>query len=285
MDQEANTPPVLAPYEPLKVTAGPPPDLDTNRPHPARMYDYLLGGKDNFPADRAAADAARQVMPNIRTAALETRAFGRRATMWLAEECGIRQFLDIGTGIPTRPNTHEIAQTVNATARVVYVDNDPLVAAHARALLVSTPEGATAFLNADLREPDVIIEQAARTLDFDKPVALLVLALLHFVPDSYEPRRLLDELIGALPPGSYVAASHVVPDRADIDKAEAIYAKSGIAVRARTVDEFEELVFAGRGLRVCEPGILPVSDWRPLPGPRASLDETGCYGGVARLAP
>ena len=189
------------------------PRIDTGKPHTARIYDYYLGGTDNFAADRRTAERAMQSWPAVRTAVRENRAFLGRAVRFLVAEAGIRQFLDIGTGLPSANNVHEVAQGLVPSCRVVYVDNDPIVLAHARALLTSSPEGRTAYIQADLREPEKILNDPVtrQTLDFTQPIALMLVAVLHFVPDSDGPRRIVDTLLGALPPGSYLVASHVTP--------------------------------------------------------------------------
>src|ERR1700733_2193287 len=185
-------------------------EIDTSKPHAARIYDYLLGGKDHFAVDRETAEKGIKLIPTGRTAARENRSFLGRAVRYLVAEAGIRQFLDIGAGLPSANNVHEVAQAVTPSCRVVYVDNDPLVLAHARALLTSSPEGKTAYIHADLRDPEKILADPATvaTLDFTKPVALMLVAILHFIPDSDEPRRIVATLLDALPPGSYLVASH-----------------------------------------------------------------------------
>jgi hypothetical protein len=188
----------------------PVPEIDTSKPHPARMYDYYLGGKDHFAADREAADKALATKPEARIGARENRAFLGRAVRYLAGEVGIRQFLDIGTGLPTTNNVHEVAQAVAPTSHVVYADNDPMVLAHARALLASAPEGRTAYIHADLRDPAAILADPVTrdVLDFSQPIALMLVAVLHFIPDEDKPAEIIATLLDALPPGSYLIASH-----------------------------------------------------------------------------
>ena len=186
--------------------------LHTEVPHVARVYDYWLSGKDNFTADRVAAEETIAAFPGIRLSAQANRAFLRRTVRYLAAEEGIRQFLDIGTGLPAADNTHEVSQAVAPESRVVYVDNDPLVLAHARALLTSGPQGATAYLDADLRDTDTILEQAAATLDFTRPVAIMLLAILHYIPDLAEARQIVAKLLGAVPSGSFLVISHAGTD-------------------------------------------------------------------------
>jgi hypothetical protein len=189
-----------------------PAEIDTTVAHPARVYDYWLGGKDNFAADREAAERVLAVTPGLRFRVQANRAFLARAVRFLATEAGIRQFLDIGTGIPTANNTHEVAQAAAPASRIVYVDNDPIVLAHARALLTSTPDGATAYLEADLRDPAAILTEAARTLDFEQPVALMLIGVLHLVQDSEDPYGLVARYLAALQHGSYLAISHPASD-------------------------------------------------------------------------
>jgi hypothetical protein len=192
------------------------PELDISRPHMARIYDHFLGGKNHFAADREVAEKILQTNPAIRVAARENRAFLCRAVRYLAEEAGIRQFLDIGTGLPTTNNVHEVAQAAAPTAHVVYVDNDPLVLAHARALLNSAPEGRTAYIHADLRQPRGILDSPAtrEVLDFSQPVALIMLATLHLIQDEDKPAQIVATLVDALPSGSYFAASHITMEHA-----------------------------------------------------------------------
>ncbi|SCG49878.1 SAM-dependent methyltransferase [Micromonospora halophytica] len=273
------------------VTPGPvhPSDrIDTSVAHPARRYNYWLGGKDNFQADRESGDAMAERFPTIRISALENRRFLQRAVGYLAREAGIRQFLDIGTGIPTADNTHEVAQRIAPESRVVYVDNDPIVLAHARALLTSSPEGATAYIDADLRDPEKILHHPdlRRTIDLSRPVALMLVAILHFVPDSDDPYAAVRRLLDALPPGSYLAASHATheylpPQVAEEAKAAAKGGGPHGIINLRTLDEFTGF-FAG--LDVVEPGIRSVAEWRAEsePQPRPSVVEVSMYGGVAR---
>jgi hypothetical protein len=262
------------------------PKIDTTVPHPARRYDYWLGGKDNFAADRESGDAVAAAWPAIRTAVIENRAFLRRAVTFLAEEVGIRQFLDIGTGIPTPPNVHEVAQGVDPTARVVYVDNDPLVLAQARALMIGTPEGDTAYIDADLRDPGKILgdPDLGRVLDLSQPVALMLISVLHFMTDDADPYGIVARLVDALPVGSYLVASHATYDPLPEETAKSLRSvldSSPIAVRSRTFDEFAG--FLG-GLRVLAPGIVSIADWRSdgEPRPRPPAADVCCYGAVAR---
>jgi S-adenosyl methyltransferase len=205
------------PAEPRRRTG-----FDARVAHPARVYDYWLGGKDNFEADRIAGEQTIAAYPAIRASARANRAFLARSVRFLAGQAGLRQFLDLGTGLPTASNTHEVAQAIAPESRIVYVDNDPLVLSHARALLTSSPQGATAYLDADLRDTGQILEQAARTLDFTKPVAIMLLAILHYIPDLDQARQIVARLVSAVPPGSYLAISHAASDIAPEQMAEMI---------------------------------------------------------------
>jgi hypothetical protein len=257
--------------------------IDMTRPHPARRYDYWLGGKDNFQADRDAAEAIAAVYPHIRTAARENRAFMQRAVRFLAAEAGIRQFLDIGTGLPTANNVHDVAQGVAPESRIVYVDNDPLVLVHARALLTSSAEGATAYIDADARRPETILDDPALrdTLDFSQPVALLLVALLHFVEDHEDPHGIVSRLVDALPAGSYLVLSHATFDPLDPETIAAMNAiNEGIKPRF-SPRPYAAVARFFDGLELLEPGIVSVSDWRPGPGPRPSPAEATGYGAVA----
>jgi SAM-dependent methyltransferase len=258
--------------------------FDTSVAHPARRYDYLLGGKDNFAADRESGDRLIAAIPQVRTGALENRQFLRRAVTHLAGEAGVRQFLDIGTGIPTSPNVHEVAQAIVPSARVVYADNDPIVLSHARALLTSSPQGATAYVDADLRRPDEILDapELAATLDLSQPVALMLLAVLHFFPDSVDPQALVRRLVSALAPGSYLVMSHGTYDFLPAQTAQrADHTMSAEGVYPRDRDGFAAFF---DGLELLDPGIVSVARWRSAgdPQPRPSDAEVGCYAAVAR---
>jgi hypothetical protein len=261
------------------------PNFDTTKPHPARMYDYLLGGKDNFAVDRETAELAMQSWRTVRSAARENRAFLGRAVRYLVREAGIRQFLDIGTGLPAANNVHEVAQAAQPECRVVYADNDPIVLAHARALLASSPEGRTAYIDADLREPEKILASPAvvKTLDFSQPVALMLVAVLHFVPDEDNPAHIISTLLDALPSGSYLVVSHATLeyDPEGVSGAGAAYQARGLTGQLRTMDELAELAF--RGMEMVDPGVVPVSEWRPDgAGPHPLAAEVNANGGVAR---
>jgi hypothetical protein len=266
------------------ASADPVPEIDTARPHPARMYDYYLGGKNNFAADRDMAAKVLSAAPDTRTFARENRAFLGRAVRYLAREAGIRQFLDIGAGLPTADNVHEVAQRVTPSSRVVYVDNDPLVLAHARALLIGTPEGRTAYVHADLRDPGSIVSNAVirEVLDFSQPIALILVAILHFIMDEDKPADIIKTLLDALPPGSYLVASHATMEHAPVmaDAAEQALRNAGVCTRMRDSSEFGELAFSGLGL--VPPGLVLVSEWRPEgTRPRPAPYEVSCYGAVA----
>jgi S-adenosyl methyltransferase len=243
-----------------------PEDINTNVAHPARVYDYWLGGKDNFPADRALAELMIEAIPNMRAMAAANRAFLSRAVRYLAEEAGIRQFLDIGTGIPTSPNVHEVAQETARDARVVYVDNDPIVLAHARALLTSQDAGETAFIMADLREPKSILDHPtlAATLDLSQPVGVLFVAVLMYFRDDESPNpfEMVATVMERMPSGSYLAVTHPTPDFNPEETAKAVAAASaaGITLVPRGRAEVGEFF---TGLDLVDPGLAPVLSWRP----------------------
>ena len=248
------------------------PPFDTSVANQARIYDYLLGGKDNYAADRAAVDAVLKVAPELGFTARANRAFLGRAVRHLTAEAGIRQFLDIGTGIPTAGNTHQVAQAIAPESRVVYVDYDPVVLAHARALLTSHQAGATEYIDADLRDTDMILAQAARLLDFTKPVAVTMLMILHVIPDSDDPHALVARVMDAMPSGSYLAASHLGSELLDQE------AKQGFeGVVSRTAQQQyigrnrEEMTRFFDGMDLVEPGLVRVEEWRPDP----AAGETG----------
>jgi hypothetical protein len=262
-----------------------PPEIDTSRPHSARVYDYMIGGKNNFAADRETAKRVLKASPNAHTGARENRAFLGRAVRYLTAEAGIRQFLDIGTGLPTTNSVHEVAQAIDPTCRVVYADNDPLVLAHARALLTSSPEGRTAYIPADVRDPKSILSNPAvrEVLDFDQPIALMLVALLHLIPDEDNPAEIVATLLDALPSGSYLTASHLTMehDTGPAGGAEQAMRGGGIILKKRASDDFARLAFAG--LDLVPPGVVLVSEWRRASlGPHPSPAEVNCYGGVAR---
>jgi hypothetical protein len=259
-------------------------EFDVTVPHPARMYDYYLGGKDNFAADREAADKFLAVAPEARDIARANRDFLVRVVRYLAAEKGIRQFLDIGTGIPTHPSTHEVAQTVAPGAQVVYADNDPIVLAHARAFLPSGPGGNCAYVHADLRDPGMILDAARGSLDFTQPVALLLLAVLHFIRDGDGPAGLVAAYRDALPPGSYLALSHGTtdfhPDKKATSIAASAYNSASAPLVLRTRPEIEKLF---DGFTMEPPGLVQAPLWHPDTDPEpGSLQKIGIYAGVAR---
>ncbi|WP_217236473.1 SAM-dependent methyltransferase [Streptomyces sp. AC555_RSS877] len=257
--------------------------IDTTRPHPARVYDWFLGGKDNYPVDEELGRQITSIDTGALRAARANRRFMQRATRRLAREAGIRQFLDIGTGIPTEPNLHQIAQSVAPDARVVYVDNDPIVLAHAEALLRGTPEGVTEYLQADARDPRSILEQARHILDFDRPIALSLIALLHFVADEDGAYELVEALVDTLAPGSCLVLSAMTADfePENVQRGIAAYAAGGVTLVARSQAEMGGFF---EGLEVMEPGIVSVADWHPeLSATGERLDGDGpvsLYGAV-----
>ncbi|NLU76462.1 SAM-dependent methyltransferase [Streptomyces sp. HNM0575] len=257
----------------------PQPKIDTSVPHSARIWNYWLGGKDNYPVDAEAGDEFAKTFPGIVDAARGSRYFLARAVRHLAGHAGIRQFLDVGTGLPTVDNTHEIAQSVAPDSRIVYVDNDPLVLVHAQALLTSTPEGVTDYIDADVREPDTIIEAAARTLDFDRPVGLMMLGIMGHITDDELARSLVGRLLDALPPGSHLTLSDGTDVSAARQAAHEKYNSSGaVPYHLRSP---EELGHFFDGLDLLEPGLVPVTQWRPDHTPFPVTPVT-TYGGVGR---
>ena len=255
---------------------------DATKANQARVYDYVLGGKDNYAADREAARMSAAHLPGglqtIRYLARQNRAFLGRAVHHLAADAGIRQFLDIGTGIPSANNTHEVAQRADPAARVVYVDKDPVVLAHARALLGGTPEGSTRYVDADLRDLDTILGQAAETLDFTQPVAVVLVLILHMIPDRDDPHGLVGRLVAAVPSGSYVVIAHAAGDQVPVDAAaeelnqrmaEPVYTRS----RADVTRFFQ-------GLELLDPGVVQPQQWRPAD--RSARDDIPILCGVGR---
>ncbi|MET9444595.1 SAM-dependent methyltransferase [Streptomyces sp. NPDC006610] len=256
--------------------------INTAQAHTARIWNYWLGGKDNYEVDRAAGDQIRQLHPGIGEYARADRLFLGRAVRHLVEEAGIRQFLDVGTGLPTADNTHEVAQRLAPDARIVYVDNDPLVLAHARALLTSTPEGRTDYLDEDLRNVDTILEHAARTLDFSKPVGLILLGVVIFIGDDEDPYGVVRRLVDALPEGSHLVLSHTItsPSMPDVDEAVKFWNEHGTPKLTQRTGEQIARFFDG--LELLEPGVVSCSRWRPEGGDGSLPDEVAMFGGVAR---
>jgi S-adenosyl methyltransferase len=262
------------------VTDNPLPDVRPDIPHGARIWNYWLGGKDNYAADREIGDAVSAVFPEIAVMAFKSRQFLSRAVRYLAGEAGIRQFLDIGTGLPTMQNTHEVAQAVAPDARVVYVDNDPLVLAHARALLVNTTaEGLTKYIDSDYREPDRIIAEAREILDFTQPIAVMFMGVFGYVPDYDEVSSIISRVVDAVPSGSYLALWEATSTSEAVVKGAQAQAELGSPYELRTVEEVRGW-FAGTEL--VEPGLVPVTDWRPDEVEIGQHEPLDAYGGVGR---
>jgi hypothetical protein len=256
------------------------PGINTAVPQTARIWNYWLGGKDHYPVDRMVGDQILEAFPAIAENARASRAFLVRAVRYLAAEAGIRQFLDIGTGLPTANNTHEVAQAVAPECRIVYVDNDPIVLAHARALLTSSPEGKTAYLDADLRDPDRIVQQAARTLDLTQPIAIMLMGILGHVADDDEARSIVERLVGALPSGSYLTVNDGTDTSEEVVEAARIWNESAsptyhLRSPARIARFFD-------GLELVEPGVVSPPRWRPEPGPSGLPAQIDSCCGVGR---
>ncbi|MFB4299719.1 SAM-dependent methyltransferase [Actinomadura sp. NTSP31] len=257
----------------------PQPEIDTTVPHSARIWNFLLGGKDNYPVDRAAGENVFRTFPGMVETARQSRYMLTRVVRYLAVEAGIRQFLDIGTGLPTMDNTHEVAQRAAPEARIVYVDNDPLVLVQAKALLNSSPEGATDYIEADVRDPEPILADAARTLDFDRPVALMLMGILGLVADYDQARSIASRLVAPLVPGSYLAVYDGTDDDPDYVRAiEAFNAGSGAV--PYTPRSPEQIAHYLDGLELVDPGVVPVTQWRP--DSRSASHNVACTGGVGR---
>ncbi len=257
--------------------------LDTTVSHSARIWNYWLGGKDNYAVDREAGDKVAAMLPIIVAQARADRAFLGRAIRYLAGEEGIRQFLDIGTGLPTADNTHEVAQRVAPQCRIVYVDNDPLVLSHARALLVSAPEGACDYVDGDLREPDMILAKAAHTLDFTKPVALMLLGVVHHIPDTDQAYSIVRHLVAALAPGSFLTINHSTSAVSGAAMEEAVAHWNRVGTPSMTLRTPQQITRFFDGLDLLPPGVVSCSRWRPdltpVGGEPAEVDE---FCGVAR---
>ncbi len=266
---------------PGSAAAGQPAKIDTTVAHPARVYDYWLGGKDNYAADREAAERVLAVTPGLRFRVRANRAFLARAVRYLAGEAGIRQFLDIGTGIPSANNTHQVAQAAAPDARIVYVDNDPIVLAHARALLASGPQGSTQYVHGDVRDPIPIVRAAAQTLDLAQPTALMLLGILHLVQDDEDPYRIVTELMDTLAPGSYLVISHPASD-IHPGQAEAQKRYNERVSTPQTLRTRDEVARFFTGLELVPPGLVYVHTWRPGPADLAPVGAASAYGGVAR---
>jgi hypothetical protein len=261
-----------------------PPAFDTSVAHQARVYDYLLGGKDNYASDRAATEAWLKIDPELPFTARANRAFLGRVVRYLTAEAGIRQFLDIGTGIPTAGNTHQVAQAIAPETRVVYVDYDPIVLAHARALLISDETGATDYIDADLRDTDTILAQAAELLDFSKPVAVTLLAILHAIPDADDPYAIVAKLLDAVPAGSYLVLSHAGADLLDRGKQEELKDVADRMIQNRiTYRDREQVARFFDGTDLVAPGLVRVEEWRPAPGTdEAARSSLWCAAGWKR---
>jgi S-adenosyl methyltransferase len=259
---------------------GPAESLDTSVAHIARVYDYWLGGKDNYAADREAAEEALAVNPGLRADVRANRGFLARAVRYLAAECGIRQFLDIGTGIPTANNTHEVAQSVAPQSRIVYVDNDPVVLLHAQALLASDPAGACDYVDADLRDPEKILSVAEQTLDFSQPVAVMLIAILHLIPDQDDPEGIVGRIMAAVPRGSYLALSHPASDIAAAVMSKAATRLNRMMSQRVTLRTREQVSRFFAGATLAEPGIVQPPRWRP-DGP-VTVSDISVWCGVAR---
>jgi hypothetical protein len=255
--------------------------FDTSVAHIARVYDYWLGGKDNYGADRAAGDEALQAYPDLVYSVRANRAFLARTVRYLTREARIRQFLDIGTGIPTANNTHEVAQAAAPECRVVYVDNDPIVLTHARALMASNPFGACDYIDADLRDTQTILARAAQTLDFSRPVAVMLMAVLHLIGDEDDPSAIVASLMGAVPPGSYLALSHVASDIEAEKMAEMGKRLNRLLAQKGTYRSHADVERLFDGLEMVEPGVVPIPQWRPDTETEAQT-PAAMWGGVAR---
>jgi hypothetical protein len=258
-------------------------ELNTNVPHSARIYDYLLGGKDNFAADREAAAGITKDWQHLPVSMRANRSYMARQAHFIAAELGVRQFLDIGAGLPTAPNLHEVVQSVAPESHVMYVDNDPIVLVHARALLAGSPQGRTAYLDADLHDPEAIVTSAqfTETFDLSQPVAVSLIAILQFIVDEAEAHRIIDRLMAPLPSGSVLALSTVTAESApdEVNKGVAAYNAMGIPTKSRDRAQVEDLF---RGFELIDPGVMLVNRWRPDAAARAFPDEhVHMYGGVA----
>ena len=255
--------------------------IDTTRPHQARIYDYWLGGKDNFAVDREAAERALAVYPGLRRGVRAQRAFLANAVEYMARAAGIRQFLDIGTGIPTASNTHEVAHMVDPGARIVYVDNDPMVLAHARALLTASRPGTTSYLDADLRDTEKILSEAAALLDFGQPIGVLLVGILQLIPDMDEPRAIVGRLMEAVPPGSWLAIFHPASDILTDQMIEVARQVSARSATPTTLRSKAEIMRFFDGLELLEPGLVQVHRWRPAASAPDTDDEVPGYAGLA----
>jgi O-methyltransferase involved in polyketide biosynthesis len=256
--------------------------VDSSVPHTARIWNYWLGGRDNFAADRAVGDRVQRFLPDIVASARADRAFLHRAVRHLVTEAGIRQFLDVGTGLPTAGNTHEVAQALAPESRIVYVDNDPLVLAHARTLLTSTPEGATAYVDADARDTSTILRAAGATLDLGRPVAVMLLGVLNFIGDDEAARRVVRELMAAMPAGSHLAIAHPTTEIRPAESAAAARQWNETARPPITLRSRAALLQYFEGLELLEPGVVTCTKWRPDPDDPAADTDVYQFCGLAR---
>jgi O-methyltransferase involved in polyketide biosynthesis len=258
------------------------PEIDTTVSHSARIWDYWLGGRDNYPVDREVGDRIEQMLPDIVAQARADRMFLGRVVRFLAGAGGIRQFLDIGTGLPTVDNTHEVAQRVAPASRIVYVDNDPLVLVHARALLTSTPEGRTDYINGDLHDPEGILKGTERTLDLDQPIAITMLGVLWHVVDDDEAHSIIDRLVDRMAPGSYLAIAHMTTEITGERMEEAIRYWNQFGKPPGVARSPEEIASFFDRLELVEPGIVSCTRWRPEATPFGLPDEIDRFCGVGR---
>jgi S-adenosyl methyltransferase len=265
------------------VPGDPEPDgIDTTTAHSARIWNYWLGGKDNYPVDRNVGDQIAELFPGIVSTARQDRAFLGRAVRYLAGEAGIRQFLDIGTGLPTVDNTHEVAQRVAPTSRIVYVDNDPLVLTHARALLTSSSEGVTDYIDGDLSDSEAILRTAARTLDFTQPIAVMLLGIMHFILDDDQAHTIVGRLMDAVPSGSYLAIAHATGDIDTENSTRSLVHWNQYGKPKMTFRSIPEIAGFFNGLDLVEPGVVSCSRWRPEATPWGSPEEVNQICGLAR---
>ena len=257
-----------------------PPEINTNVPQTARIWNYWLGGKDSFPVDRQVGDQILEAFPAIVENARASRAFLVRAVEYLAGEAGIRQFLDIGTGLPTANNTHQVAQAVAPECRIVYVDNDPIVLVHARALLTSSPEGATAYIDADLRDPDKILQEAARTLDLTQPIAIMLMGILGHIAEDEQAQSIVKRLLGGVPAGSYLTMNDGTDTSEEVVEAARIWNQSANPTyHLRSPDRIARFF---DGLELVEPGVVSPPRWHPEPSASGLPAEIDSACGVAR---
>jgi hypothetical protein len=258
------------------------PKVDATKPHPARVYDYWLGGKDNFAVDRELAQVMIDAYPGVISGVRTQRAFLGRAVRYLVHEAGIRQFLDIGTGLPAADNTHEVAQRAAPDSRIVYVDNDPMVLAHARALLVSTKQGATAYIDADLRDVETILYEAEATLDFSKPVAVVLLGVMQFIDDLERPQAIIDALMGATVPGSYLVLGQPAKDVYDAAAEAASRILTQMGKGTGGIRTHDQILRFFNGLDMVEPGLVQLPQWRPDPEDEPFTEPVPFWTAVAR---